>query len=115
MGIISVFLIVDNRYFYHHILLLNLFLGRRVESPVELIDIFPTLVDLAGLPKLDNCPESIENNDIDLCAEGKSLASFVSTDSEAQESSGNSALVQTMRENGKIKGYSLLSSTYRYQ
>ena len=33
--------------------------SRTVTSPVELVDIFPTLVELAGLPKLGQCPKNL--------------------------------------------------------
>lgn len=39
---------------------------------VELVDLFPTLVDLAGLPVLSDCPEV--SKDVEICTEGTSLA-----------------------------------------
>lgn len=41
---------------------------------VELVDIFPTLVDLAGLNPLPKCPKN--SSSIALCTEGVSLYPF---------------------------------------
>ena len=41
---------------------------------VELVDIFPSLVDLAGLPPLTTCPES---SSLKLCTEGHSFAPVI--------------------------------------
>lgn len=50
-----------------------------VASQVELLDVFPTLVDLAGLPSLDPCPlfNPVESRQISLCTEGRSQARTV--------------------------------------
>ena len=45
--------------------------------PVELLDLFPTLVDLAGLPKIEVCPSNSTN--IQLCTEGNSLSPIIKT------------------------------------
>lgn len=39
---------------------------------VELVDLFPTLVDLSGLPSIPTCPE--DSKDMEVCTEGNSLA-----------------------------------------
>ncbi|KAG5673435.1 hypothetical protein PVAND_003483 [Polypedilum vanderplanki] len=44
---------------------------RRINSIAELIDVFPTLVDIAGLPKVSKCNNTLEDNLT--CTEGKSL------------------------------------------
>lgn len=44
---------------------------RRYDGLVELVDLFPTLVDMAGLPVLSSCPE--DSKDVDVCTEGTSL------------------------------------------
>jgi iduronate 2-sulfatase len=48
---------------------------REVESIVELVDVFPTLVDILGLPELPVCPE--DNKHIPLCTEGKSFKGLI--------------------------------------
>lgn len=47
------------------------------EGLVELVDLFPTLVDLVGLPAVPSCPEYSQN--IEICSEGNSLAPLLST------------------------------------
>ena len=45
-----------------------------ITTPVELVDLFPTLVDYAGLPKISNCPLNLkESRQVQLCTEGTSL------------------------------------------
>lgn len=46
--------------------------NRHVTDNVELIDLFPTLVDLIGLPPLKSCTDKTET----LCTEGKSLKKY---------------------------------------
>jgi len=45
--------------------------GLQTSKLVELIDIFPTLVEAAGFNPLDACPK--KSNDIEICSEGSSL------------------------------------------
>ena len=41
---------------------------------VEFVDLFPTLAELAGLPKVPRCPPGVrESQQTDLCTEGSSL------------------------------------------
>ena len=42
---------------------------------VEFVDIFPSLVEAAGLPRLDKCPENSRN--VSVCREGRSLLGMV--------------------------------------
>ena len=42
---------------------------------VEFVDIFPSLVEAAGLPRLDKCPEDSRN--VSVCREGRSLLGMV--------------------------------------
>ena len=45
------------------------------ESLVEFVDIFPTLVEAAGLGSLEKCPENSRN--VSVCREGMSLLRIV--------------------------------------
>ena len=78
------------------------------------MDIFPTLVDLAGLPSIQSCPARIDTSDLDLCTEGKSLASVVRGE-EFRNWETEVALMQVSRikKRGVISGYSIVSQQYR--
>jgi len=45
--------------------------GMRSSKLVEMVDIFPTLVELAGLDSIERCP--VPSNDVELCSEGRSI------------------------------------------
>lgn len=48
---------------------------RSYDGLIELVDLFPTLVDLAGLPALSTCPE--DSRDVLVCTEGTSLSAVL--------------------------------------
>lgn len=98
---------------------------RTVDSPVELIDIFPTLVELANLSpkKVPKCASLV--NTTDLCFAGKSLVRMMK---EEPRRTGRYAISQYPRpskiphinsdeprlEDIKIMGYSIRTKRYRY-
>lgn len=48
--------------------------GEKVDVYAELIDLFPTLVSIAGLPAIKKCRNTLEYEDDSItCTEGKSL------------------------------------------
>lgn len=48
--------------------------GSKNDDPVELLDIFPTLVDLARLPTIGKCPSNlVDSRNTKVCTDGKSL------------------------------------------
>ena len=49
--------------------------SRHTDRLVELVDLYPTLVEVAGLPVLPDCPEP--SNDVEACTEGRSLAGLL--------------------------------------
>ncbi len=49
----------------------NKFVSNRFSEPVELLDLFPTLVDLAGLEAVEKCPKN--SSKVKLCTDGRSL------------------------------------------
>ena len=53
--------------------------GKVVEDNVELLDLFPTLADLAGLPPVPACPPSSAG--VMLCTQGRSLSHYISSNS----------------------------------
>ena len=50
--------------------------GSSTDELVELVDLFPTLVDAAGLPALELCSEK-DSRKTKLCTEGSSLMPLV--------------------------------------
>lgn len=75
--------------------------GTRVEAPVELLDIYPTLCDLAGL----SVPAALA---------GRSLAPLCRGLRESQDRIAWSQFPRVVRGKGEVMGYSLRSSRYRY-
>lgn len=48
---------------------------RRIEDPVELVDLFPTLVEAAQLPSMPSCPDN--SSSVQLCTDGNSLMPLI--------------------------------------
>lgn len=100
--------------------------AKGIRRVTELIDLFPTIVDLAALPKIENCDR---NRSKELCTEGKSVFEDLTKDSE-DELDASWAISQyprpgsypTLRpdsdrprlKNIKIMGYSIKTNMYRY-
>lgn len=74
--------------------------NKSVNTPVELIDVFPTLFDLIDVKK----PTQVD---------GKSLTPLLDAD-EKTNINVNYALSQFPRQNGKLMGYSIRTENYRY-
>merc|ERR1711936_1274130 len=79
---------------------------------VEFVDIFPSLLEAAGLPRLDKCPEDSRN--VPVCREGRSLLGMVEEGQQWKEAvfwqqprgySGN---------NKDYQGYTVRTAQYRY-
>ncbi|XP_073399696.1 iduronate 2-sulfatase [Dendrobates tinctorius] len=51
--------------------------GKIKEDPVELLSLYPTIADVAGLPRVPACP--VYSFHVDLCTEGRSLLPYFST------------------------------------
>ncbi|XP_037819307.1 iduronate 2-sulfatase [Lucilia sericata] len=101
--------------------------GKRLNTIAELVDIFPTLVDLTHLPSMPKCDYSKPMNEQLFCTEGKSLQPLFHGIGLGQE---YFALSQYPRpgmqptkhpnsdkpklKNIKIMGYSLRTNHYRY-
>ncbi len=99
--------------------------GRRVERMVELVDVFPTLSNLAGLLPLHHCPSS--SFKIELCTEGSNRANLIRNPEielkrEAYSFSQYPRPSDSIQENSdlpnladiRIMGYSIRSIDYRY-
>lgn len=74
--------------------------GKKVSNPVELIDVFPTLFDLANVKP-------------NAQADGKSLVPLLDNNDKTTIDV-DFALSQYPRQNGKIMGYTIRTDRYRY-
>lgn len=74
--------------------------NKKSQHPVELIDVFPTLFDLAGVP-------------ISKQAEGKSLVPLLDK-SKKTNLERDFAISQYQRRKGRVMGYSIRTDRYRY-
>lgn len=97
-----------------------------ISDVVELLDVFPTIVDLAHLPNIPVCATRLKNEIT--CSEGKSLVPFMSDDNFfngngiAFSQYPRPSQYPTMNPNSdkpklkdiKIMGYSLRTQQYRY-
>uniref|UniRef100_A0AAY4DAG2 Iduronate 2-sulfatase n=1 Tax=Denticeps clupeoides TaxID=299321 RepID=A0AAY4DAG2_9TELE len=100
--------------------------GHGVLQIVELIDVFPTVVQLAGLPAPPLCP--YPSSHVELCTEGKSHALTILHPRVMQQSSVGVAFSQYPRPSDtpqldsdqprqphvRMMGYSVRSADYRY-
>lgn len=102
---------------------------KRMEVLTELVDIFPTLVDLAHLPAIPRCTDNLPMTEQLTCTEGKSLYPMMKQQ-DNEPISELYALSQYPRpgklptkhpnsdkpklKNIQIMGYSLRSDVYRY-
>lgn len=103
---------------------------RKIDNVAELVDIFPTIVQLASLPPIQSCAK---NRSQELCTEGKSLfQQFVKERDSVMREDGNVSYAisqyprpgtfptlrpdsdQPRLKNIKIMGYSIKTNRYRY-
>ena len=82
--------------------------GRETSSLVEAIDVFPTIVEAAGLEPVPGCPDG--SSAVQLCTEGTSLMPLVDNPAHIVR---NSAISQLLK-NDRFMQYSLRTDRYRY-
>lgn len=82
--------------------------GGNTTSLVELVDIYPTLVDLAGLSIPSQCPPNSTN--IRVCTEGLSMRPLLEAPSRSWKSGAFSQWPKSSTE----MGYSIHTDHYRY-
>lgn len=75
--------------------------GIALEALSEFVDLFPTLVEAAGLPSLDLCPENSAN--ITICREGSSLMPMI----ENQSLKWKTGVFSQYPREGSHMGYSM--------
>ena len=83
--------------------------GVHTDALTELIDIFPTLVDLAELPRIQRCPEY--SRDIKTCTEGTSMVPLIANPTRPWKLG---AYTQFRRTRDGVMGYSVRTERYRY-
>ena len=85
--------------------------GILTEQLTEFVDLYPTLVDAAGLPPVKLCPKDSRN--IKVCTEGMSLMPLMTRDSVKWK---NRVFSQFPRspEGQDVMGYTMKTNQYRY-
>ena len=89
--------------------------GIETNALTEFVDLFPTLVEAAGLEQLDLCPE--ESSNVQLCREGESLIPLISNPDPSSSEWKNAAFSQiktTHKSGDVVMGYSMRTDRYRY-
>ena len=93
--------------------------GVHIDSLVELVDLFPTLVEAAGFEKLQLCPEI--SSSIKLCTEGRSLIPLIEDPSRNDrreavfwQQPNQLSTTLPMRNVPTQMGYSMRTTKYRY-
>ena len=82
--------------------------GAVSQALTELVDVYPTLADLAGLPVPAECP--MDSSAVDVCTEGRSLAPLVAKPT----TPWNPAAFSQWPKGGSSMGYTLRTEQYRY-
>ncbi|XP_065833661.1 iduronate 2-sulfatase-like [Oscarella lobularis] len=87
--------------------------GITSDALTEFVDIFPTLVEAAGFPRLDLCPEGLSTQ-ATLCSEGQSFLPLINDP--AGSNWKKTAFSQFLRGGPRqeIMGYSMRTDRYRY-
>lgn len=82
---------------------------------VELVDVYPTLLDATGHPVPELCPEKT-SSEVQFCREGNSLLPLIRKDSGLQwkRSAFSQSIYPLFSENPKYKGYSMRTRRFRY-
>ena len=83
--------------------------GIVTEQLTEFVDLYPTLVEAAGLPQLPLCPA--DSSKIALCREGSSFLPLIRNPTLAWK---NASFSQTPRTHGSAMGYTMKTDDYRY-
>ena len=86
--------------------------GVVTETPTEFVDLFPTLVEAAGLPKLPLCPENSSN--VTTCTEGISMIPLIEDPEREWKSAVFSQYPRMIVSGNVVMGYTLRAEVYRY-
>ncbi|KAH3705274.1 iduronate 2-sulfatase-like [Dreissena polymorpha] len=85
--------------------------GIVTEQLTEFVDLFPTLVEAAGLGTMPLCPDV--SKDVQLCREGESLMPLIKNPSGPWKDAAFSQYPRD-QDNTKIMGYTIRTDQYRY-
>ena len=89
--------------------------GKVTSRLVEFVDVFPTLVEAAGLPSVSQCPHtSDESRKINSCTEGTSFMPLVRDPNLLWKSASFSQYPRMTNSADLIMGYSIRTDQYRY-
>ncbi|XP_046560858.1 iduronate 2-sulfatase-like [Haliotis rubra] len=89
--------------------------GVVTEKLTEYVDLYPTLVEAAGLPKLDMCPPNSQN--VSLCTEGTSMVPLMTnptTDDWKTAAFSEYAKKSNVIDGDAVMGFSMRTEEYRY-
>lgn len=81
------------------------------EQLTEFVDLFPTITEAAGVPKVQQCPENSAN--VATCHEGTSLLPLVSQPNQPLKMASFSQYPR-QRQHQTVMGYTVTTTRYRY-
>ena len=87
--------------------------GITTDKLVEMVDLFPTKVEAAGLPSIPLCPEE-NSTDAILCREGTSLMPLIANTSAPWKTVAFSQFPRTAQNGDTVMGYTMRTDRYRY-
>ncbi|XP_071099231.1 iduronate 2-sulfatase-like [Haliotis cracherodii] len=87
--------------------------GVKMNKPTELVDLFPTLVEAEGLPKLQRCPVNVHN--VKVCAEGDSMVPLMKNPNDGSwKQAAYSQYAHHLEGHGSFMGCTVRTDRYRY-
>lgn len=87
--------------------------GPVTEHLIELVDLFPTLVDLAGLPMVSPCPK--DSRHIEVCTEGSSFSHLLSKPEDKNwKTRIFSEQARELVDSTDVLGHSIRTRSFRY-
>ena len=85
--------------------------GIVTEHLTEFVDLFPTLVDAAGLPTMPLCPEN--SSTVEICREGSSLLPLIKNTESPWKTAAFSQYPRRLPHE-KVMGYTMRTDKFRY-
>jgi iduronate 2-sulfatase len=86
--------------------------GLSTEALTEFVDLFPSLVELAGFPALPLCP--VDSTKTASCREGKSFSPLIKTPKQAWKQAAFSQYPRMAIDGNIFMGYTMRTDRYRY-